>query len=268
MALYTTLASLSQTAASNAADGTADAPSTIDNQLNLLASFIAQLRDGSGFTGIGQGRLIGIQVFSANGTYTPTTGTTSVVVEAVGGGGGGGGTAATGGAQIAAAGGGGGATYGKSRYTSAFSGLPVTVGAAGAAGAAAGAGGNGGSSSFGALLVCPGGTGGQAGAAVPVQSFSAAIVGSVGVVSGANIFSSLGQFSGPAFSFSGSQLLSGAGGSSIMGAGGQPRLNVTAVGLPGNGYGSGGSGAAGGSGVAAQVGGAGAPGLVVIYEYA
>jgi hypothetical protein len=50
MALYSTLASLSQTAASNAADGSVDAPSTIDQQTNLLASFIAQLRDGKGFT--------------------------------------------------------------------------------------------------------------------------------------------------------------------------------------------------------------------------
>lgn len=50
MALYTTLASLSQTAASNAADGSTDAPSSIDNQLNLLASFIAQVRDGNGLT--------------------------------------------------------------------------------------------------------------------------------------------------------------------------------------------------------------------------
>lgn len=49
MALYTTLASLSQTAGSNAADGATDAPSTVDNNMNLLASFIAQLRDGVGF---------------------------------------------------------------------------------------------------------------------------------------------------------------------------------------------------------------------------
>ena len=48
MALYTTLTSLSQTAASNAADGSVDAPASIDQQLNLLASFIAQLRDAAG----------------------------------------------------------------------------------------------------------------------------------------------------------------------------------------------------------------------------
>jgi len=50
VALYTTLASLSQTASANAADGTSDPPSTIDNQLNLLASFLAQVRDGNGLT--------------------------------------------------------------------------------------------------------------------------------------------------------------------------------------------------------------------------
>lgn len=49
MSLYSTLASLSQTAASNAADGSVDAPSTVDQQLNLLASFCAQLRDGTNF---------------------------------------------------------------------------------------------------------------------------------------------------------------------------------------------------------------------------
>lgn len=62
MALLGTLASLSQTAASNAADGSVDAPSTVDQQINLLASYCAQLRDGSGFaTGagyLGQCRLV------------------------------------------------------------------------------------------------------------------------------------------------------------------------------------------------------------------
>ncbi len=54
MALYTTLASLSQTATANVADGSVDAPSTIDQQTNSLASYSAQLRDGNGFTtGVG-----------------------------------------------------------------------------------------------------------------------------------------------------------------------------------------------------------------------
>lgn len=50
MALFTTLAALSQTAASNAPDGAVDAPSTIDDNLRLLASFVAQLRDANGFS--------------------------------------------------------------------------------------------------------------------------------------------------------------------------------------------------------------------------
>lgn len=47
MALFTTLASLSQTASSNAPDGSTDAPSTIDDNLRLLGSFDALLRDGA-----------------------------------------------------------------------------------------------------------------------------------------------------------------------------------------------------------------------------
>lgn len=50
MPLFTTLAALSQTPASNPPDGSVDAPSSIDDQLRLLGSFIAQLRDGVGFS--------------------------------------------------------------------------------------------------------------------------------------------------------------------------------------------------------------------------
>lgn len=236
---------------------------TLDSGLSQVSYGVVSVQNSS-VTGL----LLNVQTFIANGTYTPTPGTTFIVVEAVGGGGGGGGTAATGAGEIATGGGGGGAAYGRGRYTSAFAGLAVTVGAAGTAGSVAGAGGNGGSTSLGALLVCPGGTGGQAGAAVTPPAFSAAIVGSIGAPTGANLLGTLGSFSGPAFSFSTSQLLSGAGGDSLMGSGGQPRLNVTASGLAGNGYGAGGSGGAGGAGVAGQVGGIGTGGAMRIYEYA
>lgn len=75
MALYTTLASLSQTAASNAADGSVDAPSTIDQQTNLLASFIAQLRDGVGFTSLALTGIAPPQT-SVELNYTSTTSVT------------------------------------------------------------------------------------------------------------------------------------------------------------------------------------------------
>jgi hypothetical protein len=68
MALYSTLASLSQTAASNAADGSVDAPSTIDQQTNLLASFIAQLRDGVNFANGVRGSVSGVLLVNTNTT--------------------------------------------------------------------------------------------------------------------------------------------------------------------------------------------------------
>lgn len=46
MALFTTLAALSQTAGANPPDGSADAPSTIPTDLRLLGSFDAIMRDG------------------------------------------------------------------------------------------------------------------------------------------------------------------------------------------------------------------------------
>lgn len=236
---------------------------TLDSGLSQVSYGVVSVQNSSV-----SGLLLNVQTFTANGTYTPTPGTTFIEVEAVGGGGGGGGTAATGAGQIATGGGGGGAAYGRGRYTTAFAGLAVTVGAAGTAGAVAGAGGNGGSTSLGTLLVCPGGTGGQTGAAFAPPTFSAAIVGTIGPPTGANLLGTLGSFSGPALSFSTSQLLSGAGGDSFMGSGGQARLNVTAAGLSGNGYGAGGSGGSGGASVAGQVGGAGTGGAMRIYEYA
>lgn len=81
MALYSTLASLSQTAAANAADGATDAPSTIDQQTNLLASFIAQLRDSQGnyrnLRGISSAAVLdstyyGAPIISFAGPYTIT----------------------------------------------------------------------------------------------------------------------------------------------------------------------------------------------------
>lgn len=50
MAVNTTLAGLSQTAASNGPDGSADPPSSLDDAIRYALSFIAQLRDGNGFT--------------------------------------------------------------------------------------------------------------------------------------------------------------------------------------------------------------------------
>lgn len=73
MPLYTTLAALSQTPASNPPDGTVDAPSTIDDQLRLLGAFIAQLRDGAAPN---------LSSFTTSGTATAYTATPSFAIAA------------------------------------------------------------------------------------------------------------------------------------------------------------------------------------------
>jgi hypothetical protein len=50
LAVNTTLAGLSQTPASNGPDGATDPPSSIDDAIRYALAFIAQLRDGNGFT--------------------------------------------------------------------------------------------------------------------------------------------------------------------------------------------------------------------------
>lgn len=78
MALYSTLAALSQVAASNAADGTTDAPSTIDNNMNLLASFIARSRDGDLNTPFGSVASASTTVLDGAVGSVAITGTTTI----------------------------------------------------------------------------------------------------------------------------------------------------------------------------------------------
>jgi hypothetical protein len=82
MAVNTTLAGLSQTAASNGPDGTTDAPSTLDDAIRYALSFTAQLRDGNGFTA-GAISSIGAPQASVELNYASTT---SVILQGSGGG--------------------------------------------------------------------------------------------------------------------------------------------------------------------------------------
>lgn len=221
--------------------------------------------DASGrLTSIGTiGALINIQKFTGTATYTPTTGTNFVVVEVLAGGGAGGGAPATGAAQGSAGSGGNAGGYARKRITSAFSGVTVTVGAGGTAGAA-GAGGNaGGTSSFGALVSCPGGNGGTVvGPVGTAQVVGASALAATPTGGDINTPGSLAQigFAG------GGNNLGGAGAPSQYGAGGGGASN--GVGSAGAGFGSGGGGSSNNSNQAALVGGVGAPGLVMVWEYA
>jgi hypothetical protein len=212
------------------------------------------------------GGLLNTQVFSSSGIYTPTPGTSFIVVTVTGGGGGGGGSPTMGGAQFAAAGGGGSGGSAKSRILTGFSGLPVTIGAGGAGGVGAISGTTGGTTSFGSLLTADGGTGGSFANAASIGSTQ--LGGAGGSASGGNIFNASGSPGQSAVSFASSNMVSGAGGSSIFGGGGAAVGSSTSNGRNGSAPGAGGSGAMTQSSGAQQAGGVGANGYVIIEEYA
>lgn len=219
----------------------------------------------------GNGRLLGVRVFTTadNGsTYTPTTGTKSVIVEVVGGGGAGGGAMATSSTQYSYGIGGLSGQYGKSYYASGFSGVTLTIGAGGT-GVSGGTGGAGGNSSFGSLLTCPGGSGGVAINQVGLSQVS--IYGAEPTalaVTGANLVQHAGFPGVYGVSNGGFDTFSGGGCSTLLGAGGRTVANTNSTGNPGTGYGSGGSGACNNTSSAARAGGNGAPGVIIVWEYA
>jgi hypothetical protein len=212
------------------------------------------------------GRLLGVQTFTADGTYNATPGTSYVIVDVLGGGAGGGGCAATGASQVSVGGGGGAGSYGRGMFTSGFDGVAVTVGASVAAGSAGATGSNGHASSFGSLLVAPGGFGGTAGSAVSPPTITWGSNGSL-TATGANLVMGGGESGFTGIGLSNSNAQGGRGGASVICGGGSGTLN----GGPGSGgtapVGSGGGGASNLPSSAARSGGPGAGGLVVVYEY-
>lgn len=223
------------------------------------------------------GRLIAVTAFTASATFNANALTNSVLVQGVGGGGGGGGCPATSGTQQAQAGGGTSGTYGRARFTAGFAGgISVTIGAGGSAGPAAsgsgGNGGNGGATSFGSLANFPGGGGGSGG--TPSAS-TASAVGNSGnnsvptVTGGGVLLDYQTGRTGPGSIVVGittGQAWSGGGGDSPFGRGGTQV--TTNPGNPGSGYGSAGSGCGQTISNAGSAGGAGAPGLLIVWEFA
>ena len=215
-----------------------------------------------------RGRLIAVRTFATAGsfTYTPTPGTVSVEVDVVAAGGAGGSTAATGATTAAAGSGGASGGWARSRITSGFAGVTITVGAGGTSSAAgANQGGNGGSSSFGSLLSATGGTGGNGNAATAPPFVLPGL--SPGNGSGGNIINGRGTVAYPAIAQGPNNVVSGYGAPSILGGGGIS-LGGTGPGSAGITPGSGGSGSLSAANSAAQVGGKGADGIVIVREYA
>jgi hypothetical protein len=223
------------------------------------------------------GRLIGRQVITATGagTYTPTAGTSSIVVEGVGGGGSGGGADAIAG-QTAIGQSGSGAGYFKVRLTANFSGAAYSVGTGGSAPAAGNnAGNNGAATTFTdtagspTIYTAPAGVGGALGVSANAASFYGSVAGPA---AGSNGDIKIGGGpSGACHRLSASQGYTGNGGDSMLGKGGRGSGtfggNTSQAGAAGTGYGSGGSGGVCEGTGAAVAGGAGANGVLIIWEY-
>jgi hypothetical protein len=219
------------------------------------------------------GRILSVkrQVFTANGTYTPSTGMVYAVIDCVGGGGGGGGVnGVTGGVNGGGGGGGGGFSRKFVIASDIGASKAVVVGVGGTAGPAGTTAGAGGQSSVGATI-CTGNGGSPGGGVTGVANFGA---GGIGGIAGTGDFTILGQAGGTAFY---SQIVTviaatNHGGSAGLGYGAgaktpPPTGGNTAVGVAGSNYGGGGSGGMFVNVASNVAGGAGAPGLVVITEF-
>lgn len=190
------------------------------------------------------------------------------VVTAVGGGGGGGGVG-VGGYNV----GGGGGAGGWSQSTIVLAStpnpnVPVTVGAGGSGGGGNTAGQPGGSSSFGALVVALGGGGGQS--ASPVGS-SRRGDGGIGAAAGTGDVVKAGANGSDGIVIDGAiELTIGGAGASSTDGGGGPAIvaGVTRSGGRGEGWGSGGSGAAKFDPASNAAGGSGRNGFVRVELFA
>lgn len=234
---------------------------TVINQVAVFADTAGTIETGTAF------RTVAMQVFSANGTYTPTAGMQFCVVEIVSGGGGGGGSVGSV-ADFAAGAGGCGGGYSRKVFDAATIGASqaVTIGAGGAGGAAGNnIGVDGGATTFGALMTASGGPGGpaqtaQTADAININTSSGGVGGTAAIALNTRGYTGMAGIVLHAASIA----TSGQGGNSIWGGGG---VSVSAGndGEAAVGFGAGGSGGA--SNTTDQAGGAGTDGFCVVTEF-
>lgn len=204
--------------------------------------------------GFPTGTLLNIQVLTSSGTYNPidTTNTKSVIVELQGGGAGSAGLQANGSSLASISGSGSTGGFVRHRFTTGFSGVAYTVGAAGAAGTSGGGvGGNGGNTTWGSLTA-----GGALGAGNNNNiTNGGAGGGTPGSASGGNIINAPGHLSSTL-----SWVISSAG------------LIIPTATNPsdffGMKYGFGGAGVGTGGSAGAIPGNPGGAGVIIAYEYA
>lgn len=225
--------------------------------------------DGTRFqlSSLPRGMFLGRQVFSASGTYTPTPGATMALIRMIGAGGAGGGSPAAGAGAVGLGLGGAGGAYAELLITTGLASQTVTIGAAGV-GVSGGTGGTGGTTSFGTLITCTGGSGGFAQG--PSASFVLGSQTNTAAVGGSATPSIAvpGPFpTDKVVALSSAAAFSGMGAVTIWGKGGGGQ-GGTAGGGAAQGFGAGGGGGATAPSSAAQIGGAGAPGYMMIDEFA
>lgn len=202
-------------------------------------------------------RPLGVQLITASGTYTPTSGTKKAIIIGQGSGGGGGGCGSTSGAAIGGPGSAGETRIGVFDISGTVS---VTIGAAGAATAAGNNNGNNGADcTFGSLMTCKPGKGGGGSAGNTIGTVGAVPdPGSGGVRIGPRAAPWITTLTSATTS------LTGEGGSTIFGEGG--KIQFTPDSKPATGYGSGGVGNAKSS-TTTTVGLAGMPGCFLVLEF-
>ncbi|WP_258180278.1 hypothetical protein [Burkholderia multivorans] len=220
------------------------------------------------------GLFLGVQVFTASGTYTPGTyvvGGRSITaskarVRAVGAGGAGGGSNSTGSTTSSAGSGGCAGAYGELVILSGLTSQPVTIGAGGT-GNNAGTGNAGGSTSFGSLMVCQGGSGGIANSSIapPFMTYAATTNPATVTGTGNIVLKIPGGIGAKSVMISTTIGYSGEGAPSVWGAGGPA---AQGAGSSGYGFGGGGSGSLSSGGTSSLSGGTGNNGYLLVEEYA
>lgn len=215
------------------------------------------------YAGIDPSQLIGVQTLTGSGVFTPSPGTNRIRIKMIGGGGAGGGAPATTTGQCSGGTGGGSGAYVEAVLTSGFNGAAYTAGFPGVA-TLGGVGGDGGDSNFGPVSA-DGGVGG-----VTYGPTSPPLVGGYGntALATGGYLNVPGRSGGNLIILNLAVGFSGAGADSQWGAGGGNANVGPSDGTPARGYGAGGAGASLVAGAAAQRGGAGGPGYIVIEEYA
>lgn len=235
------------------------------NGATLVAPALGTPASGNLINCTGNLRSVNKQTFTNSGTYTPTAGMQYCIIECWGSGGGGAGIASIGAAGYSSnAAGGGAGGYSRTIATASTIGASktVTVNNAGTGGAAGNNNGtNGGSVSVGSICIANGGSG------------SNTYNGGAGGTAGTGDVAGTGESGGPASGYQqGSVSVSvnqGSGGSTSIGGGARPRTlqDGSGPGFNGTGYGAGGGGAFTQNTDAAQAGGNGSKGFVLITEF-